>query len=66
MRISWIFAGKWTVFFANRWGIRRGNAPDFVQGWYSLIAVDAVYKPFFQLNRNNLGKKRLFFFFFTF
>ena len=41
--LNFVYSG----FLANRWGIRRENAPDFVQGWWSLIAVDAVYMPFF-------------------
>ena len=49
-RISWIFAGKWTVFFANRWGIRR-EMREYLgildAGQWSLIAVEAVYKTFF-------------------
>ena len=50
MRISWIFAGKWAVFLrikGNQAG-KCGQISGFLmRGQWSLIAVDAVYKPFF-------------------
>ena len=53
-RISWIFAGEWTVFLrikGNQAG-KCGQISGFLmRGQWSLvvfsIAVDAVYKPFF-------------------